>query len=297
MGQPFKRANKLFEATGPLPPQATADSTHMKEGVNTISDEPDKEAAQLIDYLSMTRPGYWLKNIFVLPGLVFAMALYQPPFSWTLLFNVIVGLISCTFIVSANYVINEYFDRGFDKYHPLKHIRVAVVRTVNPAIVFAFYILLAFGGMALGSLVSDKFFVAAGLLLFMGLVYNVKPIRSKERVYLDVLTESINNPLRFLLGWFMVPLTIGNFPDNRWDLEFFDTIPPFSIIVAYWMGGAFLMATKRFAEYRLIGNPEIAGLYRKSFKYYSENSLLITMFFLRDYVRVFPWHFPDQEQD
>ena len=279
MGQTLKRANKLFETTEPLPVQPMADAAHINEGVNALSAERDKEPARLVDYLSMARPGYWLKNIFVLPGLVFALALYQPPFSWTLLLNILVGLISCTLIVSANYVINEYFDRGFDKYHPLKHIRVAVIRTVNPGIVFAFYVLLAFGGIVLASTISNKFLVAAGLLLFMGLVYNVKPIRSKERVYLDVLTESINNPLRFVLGWFMVPLTIGNIPDNRWDLEFFDTIPPFSIIVAYWMGGAFLMATKRFAEYRLIGNPEIAGLYRKSFKYYSENSLLITMFF------------------
>jgi hypothetical protein len=45
------------------------------------------------------------------------------------------------------------------------------------------------------------------------------------------------------------------------------------------MGGAYLMATKRFAEYRLIGNPELAGLYRKSFRYYTEHSLLISMFF------------------
>jgi hypothetical protein len=45
------------------------------------------------------------------------------------------------------------------------------------------------------------------------------------------------------------------------------------------MGGAFLMATKRFAEYRLIADPKLAGLYRRSFKYYTENSLLISMFF------------------
>jgi 4-hydroxybenzoate polyprenyltransferase len=45
------------------------------------------------------------------------------------------------------------------------------------------------------------------------------------------------------------------------------------------MGGAFLMAAKRFAEYRMIGNKEQAGLYRKSFKHYSEKSLLISAFF------------------
>jgi len=35
----------------------------------------------------------------------------------------------------------------------------------------------------------------------MGLVYNVPPLRTKDRQYLDVLSESINNPLRFMLGW------------------------------------------------------------------------------------------------
>ena len=45
------------------------------------------------------------------------------------------------------------------------------------------------------------------------------------------------------------------------------------------MSGAFLMATKRFAEYRMIGNPETAGLYRRSFKYYSEKTLLASALF------------------
>ena len=39
------------------------------------------------------------------------------------------------------------------------------------------------------------------------------------------------------------------------------------------------MATKRFAEYRMIGDPEKAGLYRKSFKYYTEVKLLVSSFF------------------
>ena len=279
MSLTFKRTSKLLKATRPSSKDFIQESEGLADGLKTKPREPIREPARFMDYMAMTRPGYWLKNIFVLPGLVFALAVYHPPISETLFFNLIVGLISCTLIVSANYLINEYFDAAFDKYHPLKHVRVAVVRTVNPVIVFMLYLLLAGGGLLLASEISHKFFVVTGLLLFMGLVYNVKPIRSKERVYLDVLTESLNNPLRFALGWFMVPLYLGNIPDNRWDLEFFDAIPPFSIIIAYWMGGAFLMATKRFAEFRLIANPQIAGLYRRSFRFYTENTLLITMFF------------------
>ena len=53
-----------------------------------------------------------------------------------------------------------------------------------------------------------------------GLVYNVSPIRTKEKVYLDVLSEAVNNPIRLTLGWAMVDST---------------TLPPSSLLLAYWM--------------------------------------------------------------
>lgn len=39
------------------------------------------------------------------------------------------------------------------------------------------------------------------------------------------------------------------------------------------------MAMKRYAEYRHIGDPKIAAAYRGSFAYYSEDRLLISLFF------------------
>lgn len=51
------------------------------------------------------------------------------------------------------------------------------------------------------------------------------------------------------------------------------------MLLSYWMGGAYLMAIKRYAEYRMIGDPERAGLYRRSFTVYTENSLLLSAFF------------------
>ena len=44
-----------------------------------------------------------------------------------------------------------------------------------------------------------------GALWVMGCVYNVPPMRTKDRPWLDVLSEAINNPLRLLIGWYMVP--------------------------------------------------------------------------------------------
>jgi 4-hydroxybenzoate polyprenyltransferase len=95
----------------------------------------------------------------------------------------------------------------------------------------------------------------------MGILYNVPPFRTKDRQYLDVLSESINNPLRFMLGWTAVIGTL---------------LPPSSILIAYWMGGAYLMAVKRYSEYRFIADPARAGLYRRSFRFYDENSLLLS---------------------
>ena len=58
-----------------------------------------------------------------------------------------------------------------------------------------------------------------------------------------------------------------------------DYLPPVTIVLGYWLGGAFLMAIKRYAEYRMIGDKSTAALYRKSFGQYTEQSLLISAFF------------------
>ena len=97
----------------------------------------------------------------------------------------------------------------------------------------------------------------------MGCVYNIPPTRSKDIAYLDVVSEAINNPLRFAAGWYMVPAV---------------ALPPASLLIAYWMLGSYFMALKRFSEYRQIG-PEVAGLYRKSFRHYTEKTLLNSVTF------------------
>ncbi|ALL05832.1 prenyltransferase [Pedobacter sp. PACM 27299] len=240
--------------------------------------EQTRKTATLQDYIAIARPDNWVKNLFMVPGMLFALSIFHTPFDAALLFKIVIGIISICLVASANYVINEYLDAGFDQFHPLKKKRSSVVTTINPIIVYLEYGVLALIGLMLAYAVSLKFLSTAAVLLFMGVIYNVKPFRSKDRVFLDVLSESVNNPIRFAAGWFIFSPALG-VPDSKWDLDWINTFPPISIIIAYWMGGAFLMATKRFAEYRLIGNAEIAGQYRRSFRHYTENSLLVSMFF------------------
>ncbi len=217
----------------------------------------------LKNYISIARPSHWFKNIFVLPGVVIAFLLTQK--SWEeILPNFIFGIVSVCLITSANYTINEWLDAEFDQHHPLKKHRASVQGLVSALGVRLQYLLLALVGMGLAWFVSWEFFAVSGILLIMGAAYNIKPIRTKDKAYLDVLSESVNNPIRLLLGWFMVT----SFP-----------FPPSSLILAYWMGGAFLMAVKRFSELRLIKDRETAALYRKSFLFYTEENLLISILF------------------
>ncbi len=220
------------------------------------------------NYIRIARPDHWIKNIFVIPGIVFAMGLSRETY-WveTILMNIVVGMISTCLIASANYTINEWLDAPFDKFHPIKKNRPAVSAGVKAKGVYIQYIILLIVGLATAFAVSVEFLIVMAVLALMGIIYNVEPLRSKDKPFIDVLSESINNPLRLLGGWFMVT--------NSY-------LPPVSLVLGYWFGGAFLMAIKRFSEYRMIvaaDSEQNAALYRKSFAFYNEEILLNYSFF------------------
>ncbi len=213
-------------------------------------------------YVHIARPDHWVKNIFMIPGAALALAL--APNSGLSPTHLAIAVVSCCLIASANYTINEYLDAPFDRHHPTKRNRPGAEGRLDGRMVALQYALLAIAGCLLAAHINYAFLATSLWLLVMGVVYNVRPMRTKDRQYLDVLSESVNNPIRLLLGWFAVT-----------DL----VVPPGSALLAYWMGGAFLMGTKRYSEYRGIGDPRRAALYRKSFERYTENSLLLSSFF------------------
>lgn len=215
------------------------------------------------EMVAIARPDHWFKNVFMIPGLVIGL-LFVPVVRPDLAVAILVGFVSTCLVASANYTINEWLDAESDRHHPLKHTRPAARGKLLGSQIFVQYIVLSVAGLGLASTVSGDFFLISNVLLMMGIFYNVRPFRTKDRAYMDVLSESINNPLRLLLGWFIV--VDGSFP-------------PSSVLMAYWMGGAFLMAIKRYAEYRFIGDPRRASLYRRSFAGYDEKTLLLSGFF------------------
>jgi 4-hydroxybenzoate polyprenyltransferase len=127
-------------------------------------------------------------------------------------------------------------------------------------------------GVAVAFGVSHSLGLTLTALWVMGCIYNIPPVRSKDVPYVDVLTESINNPLRMLAGWYIATSTL---------------VPPASLLLSYWMVGCYFMAIKRFAEYREINDSFRSRSYRRSFAFYNEQRLLVSIVFYASHAMLF----------
>jgi decaprenyl-phosphate phosphoribosyltransferase len=236
----------------------------MTTSTSVLAGTPARATPTLGGHVQIMRIDHWFKNVFVLPGLIAAIGVDG---SWTvsgLWPRFVLGMLSICLVASSNYVINEVLDAPSDRSHPVKRNRPVPSGRVSVPLAYIQWIALAVVGIGLGLLVSKAFAITVAVLWVMGCIYNIRPFRSKDVPYIDVLSEAVNNPLRMLAGWF-----IGSTA----------TVAPASLLLSYWMVGCFFMAIKRYAEYREIGDKQAASAYRKSFAYYSEERLLVSIMF------------------
>jgi decaprenyl-phosphate phosphoribosyltransferase len=216
----------------------------------------------------IARVDHWFKNVFVLPGVVVALG-FAPLRAGAsavqvFLIRLVLGLVAVCLVASSNYVLNEILDAPFDRHHPEKSQRAVPSGRVSVRLAYLEWLVLAAIGIGMGARLSRGLGAALAALWIMGCVYNIPPIRSKDIPYVDVLTEAVNNPLRMLIGWYIV---------NPGGLA------PVSLLVSYWMVGCYFMAIKRFAEYRHLGDRSRAVAYRRSFAGITEERLLISIVF------------------
>lgn len=226
----------------------------------------------LLGHIQIARIDHWVKNVFVLPGVVVALSVDRAKllsWSWT---NFVLGMLAICLIASSNYVINEILDAPFDRIHPTKRNRPAAARTVSIALGYVQWIVLMVLGLLLGLHISRLFALTLLTLWVMGCIYNIPPLRSKDVPYLDVLSEAVNNPLRMLAGWYLTGTTL---------------IAPASLLLSYWMVGCYFMAIKRFAEFRDLGDHHCSASYRKSFGFYNERRLLVAIMFYGSHAMLF----------
>jgi len=216
---------------------------------------------RLLPYVQVMRVDHWFKNVLILPGVVLAYVLNARTPRPSDLPPLLLGLLAICLAASANYTINEIVDAPHDREHPDKSARAIPSGLVSVRWAYVQYLALLAAALAVASLLNTPFLLAVLFFVAMGVVYNVRPIRTKEVTYVDALTEAVNNPIRLALGWWMVDA-------HTW--------PSLSLIAGYWMLGAFLMALKRYAEYRHIADAERAVRYRASFRHTDEVRLLVS---------------------
>jgi 4-hydroxybenzoate polyprenyltransferase len=147
------------------------------------------------------RPQQWVKNLFVLAGLIFAQRLFTPSV-WPALaaFAIFCGL------SGAVYLLNDVADREKDRLHPDKRTRPIAAGRLAPGPAVAAAIVLVAVGLALAVRLSPRFALAALAYVVLLSAYSVW---LKHIVIVDVLVVAIGFVLRAVAGALAIDVAIS----------------------------------------------------------------------------------------
>src|SRR4029078_657176 len=99
-------------------------------------------------HIQIARIDHWVKNVFVLPGMIAAVGVDAARASEGLLTRIVVGMISVCLLASSNYVINEVLDAPSDLSHPVKRNRPTPSGRVSVPLAYVLWIALVVAGGA-----------------------------------------------------------------------------------------------------------------------------------------------------
>jgi len=206
------------------------------------------------DLLRLMRPHQWVKNTFVLTGLLFGHAWHDP----TLVVHAIIAFAAFCLISSTIYVINDIVDIEQDRHHPTKSKRPLPSGQVTIPTAKVFAIILGLAGFAMACWASPKVVYILLAYAVMNLAYS---FRLKHVVILDVFIIATGFMLRILAG------TLGlGIPPSQW------------LLLCGLMVTLFLGFSKRRAE--IIALSDDKSSHRKVLEQYSplllDNMIVIT---------------------
>lgn len=144
-------------------------------------------------YLELARPRHWVKNGFVLAGIVFGHSRDDP----AMFTGALVATAAFCLASSAVYAFNDCVDAEQDRGHPDKRERPVARGAVAPIEAYALSAILATAGLALAAWVSPL----AGAIIALYLVLNAAyTLRLKRVPVIDVFTIASGFMLRLLAG-------------------------------------------------------------------------------------------------
>jgi len=196
-----------------------------------------------LDLIRLMRPHQWVKNSFVLTGLLFGHAWHEP----ALVTQTIIAFIAFCLTSSTIYIINDIVDINQDKLHPTKRNRPLPSGkiSINTAAIFTLFIgVIAF---TLAYFVSIRVVTILLIYALMNVAYSLK---LKHIVILDVFIIAAGFMLRILAG------TLGlGIPPSQW------------LLLCGLMVTLFLGFSKRRAEIIALSDDKAA--HRKVLEQYS----------------------------
>jgi 4-hydroxybenzoate polyprenyltransferase len=202
--------------------------------------------------LSLLRPQQWLKNGFVLIGLIFSHGWSDP----ALVFAVGVGFVAFCLASSAVYVLNDYYDRAADAAHPKKRLRaIASGRVSLPAARALIAVLFCAAlGLPLACGLWPVALAVAGYLT-LNIAYTLS---LKHKVLVDVFCIASGFMIRLACGTYAVGIV-----PSRW------------MLLCSFMLTLFLGFAKRRAEIASapLDAPASAGSTRTVLRHYSPQLL------------------------
>ncbi len=208
-------------------------------------------------YFKLLRVNHWFKNCFIFFGVIVAFWVSKITPDLLLIVKILGAFLLASFVSSANYIINQIADRDFDKKHPIKKLRPIPSGRISIELPFFLSIIIFLVSFVVAySFYSFNFSVLIFVFWIAGIIYNIKPARLKDLPFVDVLSESANNPIRLLIGWFVI------IPHQ---------FPPLELLFFAWAAGAVLMTAKRYDELLYHGRDLVP--YRHTFATYSLVSL------------------------
>lgn len=147
------------------------------------------------------RPRQWVKNLFVLAGLIFSQQLFTP-----LLWPALAAFVLFCALSGAIYLFNDVADRERDRLHPTKRERPVASGALPVGVAVTVAALLLAGSLAAGFALTPRFGVAALAYALLLILYS---LWLKHLVIVDVLVVAMGFVLRAVAGAFAIDVEIS----------------------------------------------------------------------------------------
>jgi 4-hydroxybenzoate polyprenyltransferase len=203
-------------------------------------------------YLTILRPGQWLKNLMLFfPLFLSGQALIQP-----VTCRGVMAFIAFCLVSSAGYIFNDLLDRERDLHHPEKRLRPLPSGAVSVVGASCFAALLFVSGLVSAGLVSKKILL---LILVYGLISFLYTLTLKSLPVIDLFCIAAGFLIRLQAGGELFQISISSW-----------------LFLTVFLLAVFLSTGKRLSESQTLG--DCAGEHRASLACYPSGFLAGTMY-------------------